>query len=257
MGDVITVSGKTRELALAGLPRAAQLCFRLAERIRRGALEVGLPDGRRLLFRGPDAGPYAVMTIRDYRCARRVMTSGDIGVAESYLRGEWDTPNLTEFLHLFCINQELMQAVLGGNRVIRWIQVFRHWLNRNTPQQARKNIHAHYDLGNDFYAAWLDPSMTYSSALFDSGSNDLSAAQLRKYQSLAQQIQLKPGQSVLEIGCGWGGFAEYAARVHGAHVVGLTISREQHDYARRRIFEAGLAEKVEIRMQDYRDERGQ
>jgi cyclopropane-fatty-acyl-phospholipid synthase len=147
--------------------------------------------------------------------------------------------------------------VLGGNAFVRWLQVLRHWLNRNTRRQARKNIHAHYDLGNDFYSAWLDPSMTYSSALFDSGSNDLTSAQVRKYQSLAQEIELKSGEHVLEIGCGWGGFAEYAAKNYDARVVGLTISREQHDYAKRRIFDAGLADKVDIRMQDYRDERGQ
>ena len=138
--------------------------------------------------------------------------------------------------------------MLGGNAVVRWLQVLRHWLNRNTKRQARKNIHAHYDLGNAFYSAWLDPTMTYSSALFDSGSADLTAAQLRKYQSLAQSIDLKHEQSVLEIGCGWGGFAEYAAKTYDARVVGLTISREQHDFARRRVFEAGLADKVKHRI---------
>jgi cyclopropane-fatty-acyl-phospholipid synthase len=256
MGETITIGPQTRDAALSGIPRLAKIAFRLAERIQRGTLNVTLPDGRQMVFRGPEPGPSASMTIRDYRFAWRMMRAGDIGVAESYLRGEWDTPNLTQFLYLFCINVELMQSVLGGNRVVRWLQVFRHWLNRNTKRQARKNIHAHYDLGNDFYAAWLDPTMTYSSALFDQGSNDLSTAQLRKYQSLAQQIDLRPGQTMLEIGCGWGGFAEYAAKHHGAKVVGLTISREQHEYARRRIFDAGLAESVDIRMQDYRDERG-
>jgi cyclopropane-fatty-acyl-phospholipid synthase len=149
----------------------------------------------------------------------------------------------------------MLQSVLA-HPLVRWVQAFRHWLNRNTKRQARKNIHAHYDLGNTFYKAWLDPSMTYSSALFDKGSQDLSAAQMRKYESLAHQIDLKTGHTVLEIGCGWGGFAEYAAKTVGANVVGLTISREQFDYASRRMFEAGLSEKVDIRLQDYRDERG-
>lgn len=196
------------------------------------------------------------MTVHDYHFAWRVLRGGDIGVAESYLRGEWETPNLTDFLYLFCVNVEMMQAILRGKPLVRWMQVFRHWLNRNTKRQARKNIHAHYDLGNDFYRAWLDPTMTYSSALFDQGGNDLSTAQLRKYESLAQQIDLKPGQNVLEIGCGWGGFAEYAAKTYGANVTGLTISKEQHDYARKRMFDAGLADNVTIKMQDYRDERG-
>ena len=196
------------------------------------------------------------MVVHDYGFAWRLLRGGDIGIAESYLRGEWETPNLTEFLYLFCVNVEMMQAILRGKPLVRWAQVFRHWLNRNTRRQARKNIHAHYDLGNDFYRAWLDPTMTYSSALFDQGSNDLSAAQLRKYESLAQQIDLKPGQNVLEIGCGWGGFAEYAAKTYGANVTGLTISQEQHDYARKRMFDAGLADQVTIKMQDYRDETG-
>ena len=196
------------------------------------------------------------MVVHDLGFAWRLLRGGDIGVAESYLRGEWETPNLTEFLYLFCVNVEMMQAILRGKPLVRWAQVFRHWLNRNTRRQARKNIHAHYDLGNEFYRAWLDPTMTYSSALFDQGSNDLSAAQLRKYESLAQQIDLKPGQSVLEIGCGWGGFAEYAAKTYGANVTGLTISQEQHDYARKRMFDAGFADRVTIKMQDYRDETG-
>ncbi len=255
MQEFITVTPQTRAAALSGLPHAARTAFRLAEQIRCGALEVSLPDGRRIAFRGQEAGPTARLAIKDYRFAWRLLRGGDIGIAESYLRGEWDTPDLTQFLYLFCVNQDMMQAVMA-HPVVRWLQSLRHWLNRNTKRQARKNIHAHYDLGNDFYAAWLDPTMTYSSALFDQGSNDLSAAQLRKYQSLAQQIELRPDHTLLEIGCGWGGFAEYAAKTVGARVVGLTISREQFDYAQRRMFEAGLAEKVDIRMQDYRDERG-
>lgn len=255
MQDIVTVTPQTRAAALAGLPRAARTAFGLAERIRCGTLQVTLPDGRRLAFRGPVEGPQAEIVIRNYRFAWRLLRGGDIGVAESYLRGEWETPDLTKFLYLFCVNQEMLQSVLA-HPLVRWMQVFRHWLNRNTRRQARKNIHAHYDLGNDFYAAWLDPTMTYSSALFGQDGGDLSAAQLRKYQSLAHQIALAPNHTVLEIGCGWGGFAEYAAKTVGANVVGLTISREQFDYAKRRIFEAGLAGKVDIRLQDYRDERG-
>ena len=256
MTDAIRVTPETRAQAFAGLPRSARLALSIASYMRRGSLEVQLPDGRKLLFEGAETGPAAKMVVHDFGFAWRVLRGGDLGIAESYLRGEWETPNLTEFLYLFCVNVEMMQAILRGKPLVRWAQVFRHWLNRNTRRQARKNIHAHYDLGNDFYRAWLDPTMTYSSALFDQGGNDLSTAQLRKYESLAQQIDLKPGQSVLEIGCGWGGFAEYAAKTYGANVTGLTISQEQHDYARKRMFDAGLADKVEIKMQDYRDERG-
>jgi cyclopropane-fatty-acyl-phospholipid synthase len=249
MQNSIVVTPMTRQEALTGVPKVARTAFRLAEQIQRGTLEATLPDGRTLIFKGPVEGPTAQFRINDYRFAWRLMRSGDIGIAEAYLRGEWETPDLTRFLYLFCVNQAMLQSVLA-HPLVRWVQAFRHWLNRNTKRQARKNIHAHYDLGNTFYKAWLDPSMTYSSALFDKGSQDLSAAQMRKYESLAHQIDLKTGHTVLEIGCGWGGFAEYAAKTVGANVVGLTISREQFDYASRRMFEAGLSEKVDIRLQD-------
>jgi cyclopropane-fatty-acyl-phospholipid synthase len=140
--------------------------------------------------------------------------------------------------------------------VMRSVQLVRHWFNRNTKRQARRNIYAHYDIGNAFYSAWLDPSMTYSSALYEDHTPDLTSAQNNKYRRLAEAIDLRPDQKLLEIGCGWGGFAEFAAK-QGARVVGLTISKEQRDFAQARIQQAGLSEKVEIRLQDYRDERGQ
>ena len=252
----IPVTPDTAGTALGGLPRTARLAFGFAARLRRGTLDVDLPDGRRLRFGGIDPGPAAHMVVRDLGFARRLVNGGDIGVAEAYLRGEWETPDLTQFLYVFCLNHDAVQSMLGDKPLVRLLQLFGHWRNRNTKRQARRNIHAHYDLGNRFYAAWLDRTMTYSSAIYEHGDNDLSAAQTRKYQSLAERIRLAPGQRVLEIGCGWGGFAEFAARTYGVSVVGLTISREQHDFAARRIAEAGLADKVEIRMQDYRDERG-
>src|ERR1035437_440654 len=150
-----------------------------------------------------------------------------------------------------------MQTMLIGKPLIRTVQTIRHWFNRNTRRQARRNIYRHYDIGNAFYSAWLDPSMTYSSALFEEGTADLTAAQNNKYRRLAEAIDLQPGQKLLEIGCGWGGFAEYVGKTFGAKVVGLTISKEQRDFAQKRIRDAGLNEKVEIRLQDYRDERDQ
>jgi cyclopropane-fatty-acyl-phospholipid synthase len=135
-------------------------------------------------------------------------------------------------------------------------QNFRHWLNRNTKTGSRRNIHAHYDLGNAFYSKWLDRTMTYSSALFEPHDNDLSSAQTRKYRALAEQIQVGPNDHVLEIGCGWGGFAEFVAKEYGARVTGLTISTEQYNFAKQRVFDAGLADKVDIKLQDYRDETG-
>jgi cyclopropane-fatty-acyl-phospholipid synthase len=241
--------------AFTGLLASARLAFAFAAHLKRGTLDALLPDGRRFRFGGTEPGPAAVMTINDLRFARRFIGGGDIGIAEGYLRGEWETPDLTQFLYLFSLNHDLIQSMLGNKPIVRIVQLFRHWLNRNTKTQAKRNIEAHYDLGNRFYAAWLDESMTYSAALFDR-ADDLPAAQTRKYESLAERLQLAPGQRVLEIGCGWGGFAEFLAKRHAVNVVGLTISRGQHAFAQKRIAAAGLGDKVEIRLQDYRDESG-
>jgi cyclopropane-fatty-acyl-phospholipid synthase len=255
MGDVIPVTPETVDVALAGLPRMVRLALGFASRLKRGTLDVTLLDGRVLRFGGVEPGPAAGMVLHNYDFAARLITAGDIGIAEAYLRGDWDTPDLTHFLYLFCVNHELIQTMLGDKPLVRFVQMVRHWFNRNTRRQARRNIYAHYDIGNAFYSAWLDPSMTYSSALFEDGTADLTEAQNNKYRRLAEAIDLQPGQKLLEIGCGWGGFAEYVARAFGARVVGLTISKEQRDFAQKRIQQAGLNEKVEIRLQDYRDER--
>jgi cyclopropane-fatty-acyl-phospholipid synthase len=241
---------------LADLPRIVRMALGFGAHLTRGTLDVTLPNGRRYRLGGREPGPAAAMTVHSYKFASRLINGGDIGIAEAYLHGDWDTPDLTQFLYLFCVNHELIQSMLGNNPVMRLVQMLRHWFNRNTKRQARKNIFAHYDIGNRFYAAWLDPSMTYSSAIFEDGTQDLTAAQHNKYRRLAEAIDLRPGQTVLEIGCGWGGFAEYVAKNYDARVVGLTISTEQRDFARQRMQDAGLADKVEIRFQDYRDERG-
>jgi cyclopropane-fatty-acyl-phospholipid synthase len=256
MPEVTIVSDTTPASAFAGLPTSARLAFAFAAQLQRGTLEAVLPDGRRFKFGGKEPGPVATVIIRDFGFARRFLGGGDIGIAEAYLRGEWETPDLTQFLYLFCVNHEVIQSMLQGRPLVRILQRVRHWLHRNTKRQAKRNIHAHYDLGNRFYATWLDESMTYSSALFERGASDLAAAQRRKYQSLAERLELKPGQTLLEIGCGWGGFAEFAAKCFGVNVVGLTISQEQFDYAKQRIFAAGLNDKVDIKLQDYREERG-
>jgi cyclopropane-fatty-acyl-phospholipid synthase len=256
MPEVTIVSDETPAAAFSGLPASARLAFAFAARLKRGSLEAVLPDGRRFKFGGKEPGPAASVIIRDFGFARRFLGSGDIGIAEAYLRGEWETPDLTQFLYLFCVNHEVIQSMLGGQPIMRILQRIRHWLHRNTKRQAKRNIHAHYDLGNRFYATWLDETMTYSSALFERGTSDLATAQRRKYQSLAERLALQPGQTLLEIGCGWGGFAEFAAKCFGVRVVGLTISREQFEYAKQRIFAAGLNDNVDIKLQDYRDERG-
>ena len=255
MGELITVTSDTVDELLTDLPRMVRLALGYGAQLRRGTLDVTLPDGRTVRLGGNGPGPAAAMNVHNFAFASRLLRSGDIGIAEAYLRGEWDTPDLTQFLYLFCVNQDWMQTMQIGKPLMRYVQAIRHWFNRNTRRQARRNIYAHYDIGNAFYSAWLDPTMTYSSALFEEHTTDLTSAQTNKYRRLAEAIDLRPGQKLLEIGCGWGGFAEFAAR-QGAKVVGLTISREQRDFAQRRIHDAGLADKVEIKLQDYRDERG-
>lgn len=257
MSDLIILTPDNVEAALPDVPKLVRFAIKFASNLRRGTLDMTLPDGRIVRCGGLEPGPAAQMTIYNYNFAWRLARGGDIGIAEAYLRREWDTPNLTQFLYVFCVNHDLIQTMLGGRPVARFVQSLRHWFNRNTRRQARRNIYAHYDIGNSFYSAWLDPSMTYSSALFEDGTHDLTAAQHNKYRRLAEAINLQPGQRVLEIGCGWGGFAEYVAKNYDARVVGLTISTEQRDFAQKRMQAAGLSDKVEIRFQDYRDERGQ
>jgi cyclopropane-fatty-acyl-phospholipid synthase len=256
MNEAIPVDVATVRQAVAGLPLLARLTLSFAARLQRGILEARLPDGRRLRFGGREPGPEAVMIVKDFGFARRFIGGGDIGIAEAYMRSEWETPDLTQFLLLFCVNRDLATSLLEHRPIVRVWQRLRHLMNRNTKHRAKRNIHAHYDLGNRFYESWLDETMTYSSALFAHGINDLASAQKRKYESLAGAIRLVPGQRLLEIGCGWGSFAAFAAQNYDARVVGLTISPMQFDYAKRRIFAAGLAEKVDIKLQDYRDERG-
>lgn len=257
MSDFIKITPENVSVLLPDVPRLVRLAFDFVAQLRRGTLDITLPDGRTFRCGGLEPGPAAQMTIHNYDFAWRLARSGDIGVAEAYLRREWDTPDLTQFLYIFCVNHDLIQSMLGDKPMARFVQIVRHWFNRNTKRQARRNIYAHYDIGNKFYSSWLDPSMTYSSALFEDGTSDLTAAQHNKYRRLAEAINLQPGQKVLEIGCGWGGFAEYAAKNYDAKVVGLTISSEQRDFAQKRIQAAGLNDKVEIRFQDYRDEVGQ
>ncbi|MBV9562027.1 MAG: class I SAM-dependent methyltransferase [Bradyrhizobium sp.] len=255
MPDVISVTPANIETVLADLPRMARLALGFASKLRRGTLDIALLDGRVIRVGGLEPGPAAAMRLHSYGFAARLIHSGDIGIAEAYLSGEWDTPDLTQFLYLFCVNYELLHSMLGDKPLARFLQLVRHWFNRNTRRQARRNIHAHYDIGNAFYSAWLDPTMTYSSALYEEHTPDLAAAQSNKYRRLAEAINLEPGQRLLEIGCGWGGFAEYVAKTFGTKVVGLTISHEQRDFAQKRMQQAGLSEQVEIRLQDYRDER--
>src|SRR3984957_10436627 len=216
MPNVISVTPENLESVLSDLPRLVRLALGFGSRLRRGTLHATLRAGRIVRLGGLEPGPSAAMTLYNYGFASRLLNGGDIGIAEAYLHGDWDTPDLTQFLYIFCVNHDLIQAMLGDKPLMRFVQTVRHWFNRNTKRQAPRTIYAHYDIGNAFYSAWLDPSMTYSSALFEDDTADLTAAQNNKYHRLAEAIDLKPGQKLLEIGCGWGGFAEYAAKIFGA-----------------------------------------
>jgi cyclopropane-fatty-acyl-phospholipid synthase len=241
----------------ARTPRGFAMLLRLlADNWSSGSLTVLLPNGESHRLEGKDPGLHAVLDVKDYRFARRVLASGDIGFAEGYMAGEWDTPDLTLLLEAIVQNYDHIRRLFDGNPVMLVVNWLSHNLRRNSRKGSRENIHAHYDLGNAFYGAWLDDSMTYSSARFAKAGETLEAAQARKYASLARNMDLQAGQSVLEIGCGWGGFAEFAAREVGAHVTAITISQEQYDFACARIAAAGLRERVEIRLVDYRDVEG-
>ncbi|MBO6680315.1 cyclopropane-fatty-acyl-phospholipid synthase family protein [Parvibaculum sp.] len=238
---------------IAGIPRLARMAFRALLNIRRGSLVIVLPDGRRLRFSGSEPGENAEMIIRDFGLTRRFVASGDLGAAEAFLDGMWDSPNVTAFLQFFLRNGEALQDKLKGIPGARFVSRLGHLLRRNSKRGSKRNIEYHYDLGNSFYRRWLDPTMTYSSARFEHPGQDLSEAQINKYRSLAERIDLRPEHHLLEIGSGWGGFAEYAASEIGCRVTGITISKEQLAFARERMERKQLSHKVDIRYQDYRD----
>ena len=238
------------------LPYSLRLLVPIASRLQWGSLSLTLPDGQTLVMRGREPGKNAVVQIKNYRCLLRLIRAANVGWAEGYLADEWDSPDVAALLEVFARNSARMRDLYEGRAWTTLAHRLLHFFNRNTRAGAKRNIMAHYDLGNAFYERWLDPSMTYSSAKFERPDEDLSAAQRNKYLALAQRIELKPEHSLLEIGCGWGGFAEFAAKEIGCRVTGITISREQFDFARARLFKQGLADKTDIRLEDYRDTQG-
>ena len=239
------------------MPRSSQLFFwafgAAAKNWQGRGLTIITPDREEHTF-GPATPDPAVLEIRDWKAIRRILSSGAIGLAESYMAGEWRTPDLARTLMVLADNFDQLAELTSGSAVFRAFNWVVHNVARlNTRAGSKKNIVAHYDLGNAFYGRWLDPSMTYSSALWTQPDLSLEQAQGEKYAALARSIDLQPGHRVLEIGCGWGGFAEYAAREIGCTVVGLTLSPAQQEFAVKRMADAGLSDRVEIRLQDYRD----
>jgi len=259
-GGEIAIRNARDALSVAGLGRLMRLLLALGTRLRYGGASVDMPDGRRFIIRAPEPGPHAHLVVRNPRVARRLLLGGTIGFAESFMDGDWDTPDLTALLAMAAKNEDVFDPrLLHGKPVAKLANRLLHLLRGNSRRGSRRNIAYHYDLGNAFYGRWLDPSMTYSSAIFAADGADgetLQQAQRRKYARIAEIGRFQPGQEVLEIGCGWGGFAEFAAAEVGCRVTAITVSREQHAYAERRIHEAGLAERVKVVLRDYRDMEG-
>ncbi|MFT3726800.1 MAG: cyclopropane-fatty-acyl-phospholipid synthase family protein [Terricaulis sp.] len=246
----------SRHINALNAPLSAKTVFHALMLVRGGAITVTLPEGGRLTF-GDDGPLRTEMRIHNYAFARRVIKNGDIGFAEGQIAGDWESDNLSALLTLLADNAERFMALLEGRVLGKLINWMRHRRRANTRAGSKRNILAHYDLGNRFYEAWLDRTMTYSSARFEKAEKDLEAGQIAKYRALAEHLELKAGEHVLEIGCGWGGFAEFAAREYGVRITGLTISDEQLAYATERMKRAGLSDRVTIISRDYRDVEGQ
>ena len=238
------------------LPYATRIVLAFLDRLQGGSLTLVGPGGFNRRF-GDGTGPQLRITLKDWQVLERCLKGGDIGFAETYMEGRWHSDNLAGMVELFCRNRDSLEKVIFGSLIAGGIYRLKHWLNRNTLARAKKNIEAHYDLGNAFYKLWLDPSMTYSSALF-AGNHalDLEQAQAAKIRRILQRLAPNPGDTILEIGCGWGGFAEIAAREFGVRVTGLTLSGEQLRYANERLAQAGVGDRVDLHLRDYRDMHG-
>ena len=238
------------------LPRYFATAFGIAQKGQNGRMDFVLDDGRTFRAEGLGVGPVCEIRIHNSGIFERLLREGQLGFCDAYLDGQWSTPDLQAFMdYIHADNDEVFDS-FPGQKLVQLYERFRFWMQGNSKGQARKNISYHYDLGNDFYGLWLDKTMTYSSAIFEDGQDSLEKAQTAKYASMVDQMGVKAGDHVLEIGCGWGGFAEYAAKERGLNVTCLTISKEQIKYAQDRITAAGLQDLVTFKLQDYRDETG-
>ncbi len=228
------------------------LLRRLLRRLDHGRIVITLPDGAMVSHRGRQPGTDAALALHNWRPLRALLLRGDTGFAERYIAGDWSSPDLAAFLRFGAENMARLDTATWG---IKLLDRLRHWNNRNSRRGSRRNIMAHYDLGNSFYARWLDDSMLYSSALYDTPHDDLAAAQQRKLARISDLLQAGTGAKVLEIGCGWGALAGHLA-AQGAHVTGLTLSPAQAEYATDHLAMVGQAPRTDIALRDYRDETG-
>ncbi|MES2280344.1 MAG: cyclopropane-fatty-acyl-phospholipid synthase family protein [Pseudomonadota bacterium] len=233
-------------------PSAARAALKMLLRLKHGTLTVKLPDGSVQRF-GNGEAPMASLHLINWNVCGAALRSGDIGFAESFIAGDWTTPHLTELLRVFIVNRKEVEDVFYGTWLGRFAYRIKHLLNRNTKANSQKNIHAHYDLGNAFYELWLDGTMNYSSAIFETPETSMKEAQHAKVRRALRMAQVKPGDRVLEIGCGWGALAEKATTEFDASIVGVTLSTEQLAWAQKRMQREGVAERADLRLQDYRD----
>jgi cyclopropane-fatty-acyl-phospholipid synthase len=229
----------------------AILLGKLVPNLACGALTVLMPNGRPMQMRGEGAGPEATLVLHRWRVLRRLFLDGDIGFAEAYMDGDWSSPDLTALVELAACNQARVPCARTGALMARLVNRLRHAARANTLSGSRRNIMHHYDLGNAFYAQWLDSGMTYSSALFSAQAQSLESAQTAKQDRVIAMLDLQPGSSVLEVGFGWGGLAERLASA-GMRITGLTLSPAQLSYAAQRMQAAGLSDRADLRLQDYR-----
>ncbi|MBG6073466.1 MULTISPECIES: cyclopropane-fatty-acyl-phospholipid synthase family protein [unclassified Polaromonas] len=252
----MTTLNPTSAPAIQPIPRdapgAARTALKMLRRLKHGTLTVQLPDGALQRF-GSGTAPMASLHLHNWKPCSAALRSGDIGFAESYIAGDWTTPHLTDLMELLIINRKEVESAIYGSWLGRLAYRVKHLLNRNTKANSQKNIHAHYDLGNAFYALWLDKTMNYSSAIFESPETTMVEGQMAKVRRALSLTQVKPGDRVLEIGCGWGALAEMATTEFSASVVGVTLSTEQLEWAKQRMARLGASDKADLRLQDYRD----
>ena len=253
METTLNTTTRTTPIVPARLPAAARRVIGLLARLKVGTLTLQGPDGGQQIF-GTHQAPFATLNIQRWDVCAAVLKSGDIGFAEAYMAGDWTTPSLADLLRLFIANRQEIEGAIYGHWLGRLAYRVKHWLNRNNRTNSRKNIHAHYDLGNAFYEIWLDSTMNYSSAWFDGDTTQLMAdAQKAKVRRALRMVNAQPGARILEIGCGWGALAESATTEFGAHLTGVTLSTEQLAFAQARMNWNGVKDRADLRLQDYRD----
>ena len=226
---------------------------KLTRSIKKGRITFVLYGGRQIVRDSGLPGPEAIIYLNSLRAISRMVSGGYLGLAEGYLASDWSTPSLRDVFDFGTANADPLDTNLSGNLFVRALNALQHNRRRNSRGGSQKNIAEHYDLGNRFFEFWLDPSLTYSSAYYNGRNITLAEAQAEKYQRILDKLDVQSGHHLIEIGCGWGGFAEFAARKTGARITAITISRKQHDFAKARIKKAGLSHLVDVQLKDYRD----